>query len=757
MRSLLQYLIFTILLTTIHLPALYGQCTDCEVMVCDGVNCDDGSSADGVQTSRKCGCGSEIGGACAYVDVDMTLNPFFNPGDPSCSLIFNTQEQGNFYIYFTDANCTVADCNDPNYIVSGGSTISSFPSSGTFSVMVCKEGGNAGRRDFSFTVSCTAVENCLNQIDDDLDGFVDCDDSDCSLDANCSFTSTSSSNDGGLESNDRLAQKIARRNFLRTRSNADQTSIRSQKNLFVNQWSAKQVNEKSGALQLSDFIPDAAISGSQTYISSPKDLIAITNALDVFAVDVFREEKRVASVFATTSENGVYEHTKFICDRLHGARIEQIWEHPIDGAHPFIVTKFTRPDGITEYACNFSFFQPQDRIFQLESHWNIADYTPEKSYANFQIWANNLLNLELLTREILTRIEEQAVELVYNFTEAPEVFVQGLTYEKGILDLDIMNKAGATQLDLRGEYTVTETMGAQPFQATAQLNGARQDQVQLQTDGVYNMGLSLYHDQTRIADGVFVSDGAWGVDYQVGGAMIYDYEITPGSYSDARADEYAVERNLLLRGTLKDYVAAYRALNPAFRPVYLDNFNTLTFKARGTGDLEITIVKEGISDWEQQMKTAVRLTDDLQEIVLSKDRFYAPDGAVDWSDVKMIVLSLRGDQENGQSFALEVEDMVFSHQELPADPVLATGQQSKVFPNPLVTTSALLFQTYQTQDYVFQLLTLNGVVLQEKRGYTTAGINELAITNQGYTPGIYIYTVALSNGEVISGKILIEK
>ncbi len=732
------------------------DCVDCNVMVCDGVNCDDGSSADGVQTSRKCGCGTEISGACAKVVVDLTLNPYFDPNDPNCGLIFKTQEQGNFSIYMAEGNCEVSNCGAPDFVVSSGQTISGFPSSGVFTLMVCKNGGNAGRRDFSFSISCSTVENCVNQVDDNGNNFIDCDDADCSLDENCTFSSTSSGNDGGLESNKRLAQKIARRNYLRSKSNTTEVEIRTEENLFENEWIKAPVLKSGNSenINLIDFIPENAIPGAETYTSSPTDLINITNAREVYSVDIFKAEKRVASVFTTLSENGVYEHTKFICDRLHGAEIEQIWEHHIDGQHPFIVTKFTRASGITEYACNFSFFKTEAGDIQMESHWNTAAYTPEKEYVNFQIWANNMLNLESIVKEALMLIHEKGLNIYYNFSAAPNLFVSKVSYEKGLLNLDVVNKNRATQLDLKGEWTATETEEAQALYQVLPLEGHERERVSLQTEGIYNMGLSLYHKTQTVADGVYVADGAWGLDYPVGGAMIYDYEILPNDFSSDQ-EGYLIERNLLLRGTLRDHVAAYRALNPAFRPVDLSAYNTLSFEARGTGDLEITIVRSGIQDWEKQMKTAVKITEENQQIELPISRFFAPEQETDWSDIKMIVFTLKGDLETAMAFSLEVENIQFVQKENIPSTYLADGIQSTLFPNPLVDESTVLFRTLSPVDYTFQLLTPAGIILQQTNGKTTTGINEFKVKNQGYRPGMYFYNIQLSTGEIIGGKVIV--
>lgn len=753
--NLRQHMLLTLLLMVFAIQAPLAQCSDCAVLSSDGINSDDGTPADGVQTSRNCGCGVVISGACATVQVDLRLNPYFDPNDPNCQLIINTQEQGNFSIYFADENCSVSNCASPDFVISSGQGITNFPRSGVFTLMVCKNGGNAGRRDISFSISCSTIENCVNLIDDNRNSFIDCDDADCSLATNCSFSATTSGNEGGLESNDRLVEKIARRNYLRAKTNTLDLEVQRPENLFTLADSRQLITESfDNQIRLPEYMPVNAIEGATAYVSSPTDLIEITNAREVFSVDMFQADKRIASVFSTRSEGGVYEHTKFICDRLNGASIKQIWEHPIDGKHPFLVTKFTRSSGITEYACNFSFFRTDAGQFQLESHWNTAAYTPGREYGNFQIWANNMANLESIVKEVLLLIQEKGQIIAYNFTGAPQLFVSKVTYRQGKVDLDIINKSGAKQLDLRGELTAAETAKVQPIQQLIPLSGSPEERISLQTKGVYNMGLTLREGQGSVADGVYVADGAWGIDFPIGGAMIYDYEVTPNHFS-GQPGGYAIERNVAVKGTVQEYVALYRALNPAFRPVDVSGFNTLRFTARGTGDLEIIIVREGVQDWNKQMKTAIKLTDERQEVVLPMSRFFAAGQMADWSDVKMLVFSLAGDRQQVRSFNLEISDVSFQWEESPATFYLQEGFQSAIFPNPMITEASVLFRAQVPQHYTFQLLTPTGVILQQIEGQTTAGINELRVKNDNYLPGVYFYHILLASGEVMGGKVII--
>ncbi|WP_417357847.1 hypothetical protein [Flavobacterium sp.] len=63
--------------------------------------------------------------------------------------------------------------------------------------------------------------------------------------------------------------------------------------------------------------------GTETpYVSSPEDLIQITNAEQVFSVDYYSGSERVAAALATQTTGGVYNHSKAICDRLNGSYLE---------------------------------------------------------------------------------------------------------------------------------------------------------------------------------------------------------------------------------------------------------------------------------------------------------------------------------------------------------------------------------------------------------------------------------------------------
>jgi hypothetical protein len=133
-----------------------------------------------------------------------------------------------------------------------------------------------------------------------------------------SATNVSSANNGGLESKGDLATLIAKRNFKRVKNNSFADTQEKQipfssSNLFL---------KSNTTTDFSFLIPNTGMFGTETtFVSSPTDLVGITNALDVYSVDYYQGSNRVAAVLATSTTNGIYGHSKAICDRLNNSTL----------------------------------------------------------------------------------------------------------------------------------------------------------------------------------------------------------------------------------------------------------------------------------------------------------------------------------------------------------------------------------------------------------------------------------------------------
>lgn len=130
-----------------------------------------------------------------------------------------------------------------------------------------------------------------------------------------SASDVTSANTGGLESNGRLAQAIAKRNLKRQKENSAKNKQKLQPAYHKTDMPALVSFSDSSTLTLDSYLPDTGMYGTETAnISSPTDLLGITNATEVFSVDYYEGATRLSAVLATATQGSVYDHSKVICE-----------------------------------------------------------------------------------------------------------------------------------------------------------------------------------------------------------------------------------------------------------------------------------------------------------------------------------------------------------------------------------------------------------------------------------------------------------
>jgi hypothetical protein len=190
-----------------------------------------------------------------------------------------------------------------------------------------------------------------------------------------SNTTVFSGNEGGLESNGNLAEKIAQRNFEREKNNTKRLANKAfQKNYFETY--LLHPTRFDNKLSLHKFLPASGMNGDeQAFISTPADLVKITNAMEVFSNDYYLKNTRVAAALVTHTAKKVYDHTKMICDRLNGASLEDVRTIELSG-HKLINSKLKYNSGEIEYTLTFSVKMDENR-FELCIVSGILTNTPQ--------------------------------------------------------------------------------------------------------------------------------------------------------------------------------------------------------------------------------------------------------------------------------------------------------------------------------------------------------------------------------------------
>ncbi len=616
-----------------------------------------------------------------------------------------------------------------------------------------------------FTSNECTVEICDNGIDDDGDGWIDCSDTECFnltfcveicdngiddngdglVDGEDPQCSAPSGVTGGLESNGSLADQISKRN-IRGAIEKNQSVMMKEEGIIPFTPRATR-----NGFDISSFIPqefqDAFVAES-----SPEDLVDITNAEDVVAADYYINDQRVATILALESEE-VYEHTKYICDRLSGSRLIDISQMYLNGGL-FMTYELLNPQSKVEYAASFSMYHDAELGFVIENHWNLHNYPSDKNYYNFQIWASDYEQLTELLSKTLDRVREADVIDQINHTPLPSVFVTYGQYKNGNLRLQVRNKIGAEYLDFSAMVRRTETSEWESLQLNILLSGSQAELIDIPVGYLYDLGGSLY-TMGSTSDEIFLADGRWTVDTEHIGAQINEYEITSQDEVDME-NVYQVERGVKLNAEVADYLNIYRAFDAKYQAVDLSEYNALTLTAGGAGLVEVTLVKASIDNWDEQPRAQFRLNGQSELYELSNDHFISKSTeSTTWDDLVMIVFSLINEVGEKQTFEIEITDVLFQSLSTTSNEVVIENSMDvKVNPNPVSDVATISFTSPQATMAKIKIYNSIGKQVSIQSMGAVTGLNTIKIDCSAMPKGAYTYTIAYGNSLAYTGKLI---
>lgn len=598
-------------------------------------------------------------------------------------------------------------------------------------------------------------EDCDNGIDDDGDGLIDCEDPSCSGFGSCEVIEppVSGGDGGGLESNNRLSEQINKRNFNRAKSGY--TFNRNTAPRFERPQSYLQRNA-SNTFTLEDFIPVGTIGETEAINSSPTDLLEITNATEIFAVDYMNVDTPIATILALKTEDGVYEHTKYICDRLLGGELIAVSTININ-EQQFIKSVIKNPDGTYEFVLSLSAkVINNDTEFAVESHWNLDKYEENTTFYNFQIWANTVDDLYLLGAEVLNLLAIEKPITDYNNSEPPVVFVRKGKYENGGLDLEIINNNATQTVNFDAGYRTSETAEFNTLNMDIDLNGQYLTNIRVETGRLFNIGFRI-GDGITTPDDLFMSDGPWGIDDSQESTTVTTYEVTANDYT-LEAGDFPIERNVKLEATTSTYVAAYRALTPRFIAVDLSAFTSLKLSAEGNGYLEIAFVKQSITDWEAQYKTTIALTETSQDYELAIADFASNTGANGiFDDVVTMVFTMVSTNGTVTTKTMSLENLRLSQSSaLSTEDFVSEVAELKAFPNPMDMQTELQFTAAQNETVTCVIYNTVGKEVYNTKFAVISGKNSITLKNEGLIPGLYFSKLQSQYNDYKTIKLLVK-
>lgn len=579
-----------------------------------------------------------------------------------------------------------------------------------------------------------------------------------------STSSVSSGSDGGLESEGSLADKIAKRNFNRQITpQLDYTHPTA-----ALQYKQSSKAARTAASDLSLFTsekPFFGYSGFDNVIantSTPNDLKQITNATEVLAVDYFQDTSRIASFLSTYTPNGVYSHTKAICDRLNEATLMKIENITLNGA-TFILAQLKQKNGNVEYAISFSGYLEAGKL-QIESFWTLDEYSKKAAFYNFQAWATN----PNIAKQLVIKALEQAgtiyeVVLNNNTIKLPKVYVQNGRYENGQLQLKLSNPLALEgSVTIQGVLARSETnKNKETWSKTIVLSKAKEENLTIQVGQLFDTGISVINSVDSQADNLYLADSPWGYGIASDGGVVSEYSVSnnDGSVASTRTTNYLLERNVSMKGTIKSYLSLFKMVEPSAKPIDMSAFGTVKFKAQGTGNVDLVILKKSVTNYEEQFRVSVPLSSTERQYMYKLSDFKSTKGGtLKADDVTTIVFGVAGDNATLKPFEISVKDLTFSTDLIMAteEEPLSTLAQLVAYPNPCVEDKIKLnFELTEGTEYAVSLYNFMGkkVYQADKRG--VQGANELTLNVASFMRGTYVCEVKHAGG-IFKTKVVFE-
>ncbi|NDI97881.1 choice-of-anchor A family protein [Flavobacterium sp. LaA7.5] len=532
-------------------------------------------------------------------------------------------------------------------------------------------------------------------------------------------------NDGGLES-ESLGDAVSKRYVQRKMKSVPTAFIKTDA-LLYNKTGNEFMARSSSGQTLADMFPAQLVSGNVAHVTSPTDILDYTVAEEVLSVDFSLEEKTKAVVLGVRTSNKVYNHTKASCDRLRGAEILNVKTVEING-YNFLIQAIKQRNGVVEYAISFAVGKNNnEHKYSLQTNWFVKEYTPANDVYNFQVWATTPEDTQKLVKDILNNLNSYAplqqteVQKMLK-TYAAKVWREGIDM---VLKLRSTKEAKSIEISMDEVYSETNGFALRynPFIPEAEQTVRLEIKDGYEYDGIIRAN-------GEIQDVFYHADGNWGLDYDAAYTTINKYVVSNNFDRVYEDDEMPVHRNVQLQAHSEyDYLTLYKSLLPGNLPANYTEYGFLSFKAKGSGLLELGLVKSSVEEWKHQYRAIINVGEEEQTYYVPFD-FFTSTGTnkkITADDLSMITFTFLPVEAGTNDLDLTIENVRFTKSAPEGYKELLNTMKNEfmVYPNPSIgNVNCLLYSDTATPATV-TLYDITGKVIYTAPVSLEEGRNEL--------------------------------
>ena len=512
-------------------------------------------------------------------------------------------------------------------------------------------------------------------------------------------------------------------------------------------------------------MPDAV----STYIpydqsASVSDLTGITNAVEVHAIDFTQSNLPKAVAFATKTIGNIYGHTKPICDRLKGAELQDIAKVSIQGMN-FIQYKLLQPGGEMEYAISFSAGIKGGRgTYSIQSDWLMPDYTSEDTMYNYQLWAASPVDVATMVTEVLGKLQAvMPVAQLFNANDLPSTYVSSISRQGTNINLVVNNNTANTT----GYFTLTEretenSTASNNVVVPFTVNANGKTTVSIPVGDTYDANISMVFNNTT-TDMLYMADGIWGTngDNQT---TVSQFNVSNNNNRTYPENEYPLLRDVQVQVTTPSYLSIYKYLKGGAIAVNLNEYKSLHFTANTNTEgmnLQVTIVKQGITNWNSQYTYTISNYQDGQTYKLALSDFKSTDNTLpavmDASDVTTVIYNVINPTGQSTSITTGISNAAFSTEDIAYEKSLEVKTLG-VSPNPNNGNFKVSFASPATAQLTLKVIDITGRIINSTVVNAITGTNEVSVSlNQGGATGIYFVTLEGQGVKYESKEMILKK
>ncbi len=567
---------------------------------------------------------------------------------------------------------------------------------------------------------------------------------------------TGGGNNGGVES-ESLGDAISKIYVGRKKNSVPTEFVKSSANLYQkDKMKASQPYQGKGQTML-DMFPEELYPGNIANITSPTDILDYTIADEVLSVDFSMNGETKGVVLGIKTSDRIYNHTKASCDRLRGAEILNIQKVQIRG-YNFLMQGIKQRDGVVEYAISFAIAKNNnDSKYTIQTNWYVNHYTEFNDVYNFQVWTTKPKDTQKLVRDILNNLKSYIPVQQSEVQKFPETYASKIYREKGELIVALRSTQEGNTAEVSMVELYSETANNIKHRNNSVTTEIQQSLRLDIADGYEYDG--LIEVEGDVEDAFYHADGNWGLDYDKRYTEIKNYFVWNDFDREYQDDEYTINRGVEIQATSDyDYLTIYKSLLPGTLSADYSEYSYLSFTARGSGLMELGLLKSSIEDWRAQYRVMVDLSEEEQTYYVPFEIFSssATQDKLTTEDLTTLLFTFLPVEAQTNILDLEIKDVKFTKvavEDQIVQKIEKFENEFMAYPNPSAgNVNLLLFSETDTEATV-TLSDITGKIIYSSEIQINAGKNELEFDFKVKT-GVMLLQVTSPENDYGTSKII---